>query len=473
MKSGNNFALTDIRKIVRHNDLQIWPFWDVDAGGNILLSWYQYSSGAAPKSSDVFVSGMGNGGSWGKPVCVSGRESYNNGPSFINLADGRTVIYWHSWRKPGSPPFKASGGITNIWGAVSSGKDIKRWGMPFMPIPGEGKQLYPSVCGFAKCGFIMVYSKGYGDCLGTAYSENGFTWRRGRDITGFKSMNRPDIAVDRNGVQWVVFSALEEGKKHVVLLKSGKGNEWERQTMDLDTGYDLDRPKIRMDNHDNFWMTFQTDFWKPHTFSKKISISGNKIVVGIKADKTAGNYFWTMNSIEIRNVNCPKVVRYRFCGNESPRLKGYISVYPDSLYAANKGYGWNRKVKFMKRIIGSDITSNLVYSDKPGEFTVDVKPGEYNIVFTLSPWMSSRIGSSLTVNGNTIFNGTKKGSSLGVGFREKSGKKWRFSLIDNDEDYERTRPSRVVQYKNDYLIAWNYFTGKSQGIAMGKLKEIK
>ncbi|MDD5643851.1 MAG: hypothetical protein PHO00_00165 [bacterium] len=416
---------------------------------------------------------MKDSGLWERPVCISGNESYNNGPSFMDVADGKTVVYWHSWRKPGSPPFKLSGGITNIWGAVSSGKNIKKWEIPFMPLPGEGKQLYPSVCRSAATGFIMVYSKRYGDCLGTAYSENSFDWRHGKDITGFQSMNRPDIATDKDGVKWLVFSALEKSKKQIILLRSGKGNKWERQNIGLDVKYDLDRPKIYIDGSGNFWITLQTDFWKPYVFSKRISVLENKIVIKFRADKTAGNHFWAVNSIEMMNVNCPKSAKYRFCGEKTPYVKGYISVYPDSLYTDGKGYGWDRKVRSMKRIIGSDITSNLVYSGSPGKFTIDVKPGTYNMVFTLAPWMSSRIGSSLTVNGNTIFEGTEKGSSLLVGFRGKDEKRWKFSFIDNDKDYERTRPSRVVRYKNHYLIAWNYFAKKERGIAIGKLEEIK
>ncbi|MAF20293.1 MAG: hypothetical protein CMI55_01285 [Parcubacteria group bacterium] len=471
---NNRFRVVRQRKVVNHKNIQFWPFLCADSGSNrLILSWYQYSSATSPEQSDIYISRMENHEEWKDPCRISGGISYNNAPCVIKLEDGRIAVYWHSWRSPGVCPFEGAGGMTYIWGALSKGKSLDQWFDPFLVFPDEEKQLYPSICRTFSGDFYLVYSKGYGEALGAAHSLDGINWVRVKDINGYKSINRPDIAIDKDGTIQVVFSAVEDKRRKVFLVKSEDAINWEGQELNLDVEEDLDRPKISIDSSGYYWIALQTDHWQPQTFSNTVELSDNRAIFRIESDKTAGNYNWTINAIQMENLESGSQENYRFCRNEIAGIKGYVSVTPDCIYSRDKGFGLSRSVVSMKRMMGDEITSSFIYGDKPCEFIVNIQPGTYKTTITISPWLSGKMGTHISVNGTGIIQGTKMESYIIVGSLAPKARKWEFSKMDNGMDLERTRPSRIIDWRdNRRLMTWCYFSELEQGLALGDIATV-
>ena len=74
------------------------------------------------------------------------------------------------------------------------------------------------------------------------------------------------------------------------------------------------------------------------------------------------------------------------------------------------------------------------------------------------------------VNDTNLFKGARKTSCLMVGHFGEGTKKWNFFKINNNEDFERSRPSRILEkWDNSYILSWNYFSERDQGLALGEV----
>jgi hypothetical protein len=83
------------------------------------------------------------------------------------------------------------------------------------------------------------------------------------------------------------------------------------------------------------------------------------------------------------------------------------------------------------------------------------------------------MGTHISVNGTGIIQGTKMESYIIVGSLAPKARKWEFSKMDNGMDLERTRPSRIIDWRdNRRLMTWCYFSELEQGLALGDIATV-
>ena len=457
-------------------NISLYPALVGKSNEDIVCAWYEYTSPDYPTRSDIWCSITKNGIAWSDPFNVSGKVSYNNGPSLICRHVGSYMIAWHSWRKPGKEPFSIDGDVSNIWLAES--EDGRTWTSPVMPITCISSTKYAMLAqGTADSVVWLFFEDRTNGKLCFIKSKNLKRWSEPLMLPDIITHGKQyDVAVDWNGTIYLVF-ASETDKIGLWLIKSKDGMHWSDPKLIFSYhGLKLARPRISIDEMNRIWVSCHSEAWGSYAKCYRLRVLSGKLNLTFSSEKTPGNACWAVNAVHITCMRTGQTKFFTFGPDifsfDSPAIK---VTEEDCVYRKEKGYGFNGQVKCILRELGDSITRTLFYDEEPKTFSVDLPDGEYEIRIIYSSWIASTPGTLVNTNAEVLsFTESDIRSDAvfvcclvnGICVYERK--------ISPDSGYDHNRPSRIISspWDDRKFIAWTSYGPKSVNIVLNSFAEI-
>ena len=362
------------------------------------------------------------------------------------------LLAWHSWRKPGKPPFQG-GDVCNVWMCVEKKGG---WSPSFQPLPTLSDTNYPAVVFGRDKRYWMSFVLRENSSLGLANSVDGIDWNMvSKGIFDFPVTNA-DSTVDSEGRLWLAVVGKRKNQNELLITSSRDGKKWEKPATPFEFGKRPARPRISCDETGRLWLAWHSDYWDSVELECSIEVKGGKLEQTVFCDGSPGNHCWAWNGVEIKWVCRGQERNLRFEFGISPQEKEAeskeatpIRLTPSNcLYDKAKGYGFDYPVEGMRRSKGEGVTKELFYSCSKRTFSVDLPNGHYRVKNWLSSWLVARKQATLEVNrGEKVFRPSEINhgkEEVFVSHCEKNGK-WSKAVSLPFEGYEANRPSKIVE----------------------------
>jgi len=438
-------------KIIERENISLWPTICNTNDRSVLVVWYEYNSKTEVKPSDIFFTTLKDG-KIGLIKKLSSYTGYDNGPNIIQDKYGSTWFSWHSWRDPGKGPFIPDS-TENIWMKCKYKSDT--WSDEFLPFPNMKSTNYPSLIQINDGRYVMVFSIESRNEIYISVSTNGFLWDEPRKIE-IPGLVRADIIEDNCGQYLITCERKESNSSDIIVIKSNDLNDWGNVTKlpGSDNGY---RPKISQNKHGDYLITWHSNHWGSNEYIFYSEVLNEYLNITFESDNSGGNACWALNYIEITNKenNFCKIFNFGVNGiNESNK---YIKITDKNCLFGKNNYGFTDYVYSMVRNLGDDLTTDFVYCNKKNTFKIHVPNGQYRIKCILSSWIASTKKITITINGCIVYKPDNCDHDKSFYSISHDGKSWNMPNIIKSNNYDINRPSKIIEYNNQYIVALTVF----------------
>lgn len=464
-----------LRSISSSGNVALYPALCRWADDSLACTWYEYSSPVEPTPSDIWFSTSPDGAVWTRPVRVSDGVSYNGGASLLWQSADIFHVAWHSWRTPGREPFSSPrGGLANIWLARSLDEG-RTWSPPIMAFPGIVGSKYASYAATSDGRMWMAFEEVSSRSVKISSSSDGLDWTT--PVTVVEGGSNPDLFIDWDGRFHLVHAFQKGGRKGFRYLTGSDGKTWESpfRLPSLAEGRPLSRPKISLLDDGRLAVMTHTDGWGDRVNRYEIDLNEDKLELHIGVEWSAGNAFWTLNSLSVFSSEGERIQKILFGPiREGVGEEDWLVSAVSPLLGTTHPVGFDRPVMEMMRELGSPETKGLVYSDQTRRFELPLKPGRYFLEIVYSSWIASVPAVRFYLNAEileSVLPGVRPDRCclIVVG---KDGEPSE-NPFPRDDGHDHNRPSRLVRSGNgpEYWGAWTSFAGEGVRVVCGRFRE--
>lgn len=317
------------------------------------------------------------------------------------------------------------------------------WSDAFMPFDGVQATAYPSMIQDHSGRYVMLFSKLAERKMFISTSNDGRNWEVPALVSVENTVRGDLLEVDNTF--YIVCEDSGIGNR-ITVLESVDLIHWEKISQLENKGT---RAKISQLDKKTFALTWQTDKWPAKMIKAEILVRDGCLNIDIESDHSGGNHCWVMNSLEIKSDSLEK--KFDFGPRETLSAERIKVKKENSIYSAEKGFGFDGEVEFMQRSFAEGLASDMAYSPEKRRFIVNVPPDVYQVEIMVSSWISSAKKVYLSMNGREIGNPDDLGSDQIFYAFSENLKDWSSPIRFMDDGREYSRPSKILKGKDGRL----------------------